>query len=380
MRFVHISDNHLGFRQFGLFERENDFYDVFDRAVEEIIKERPNFVIHSGDLFEASRPPTRALLLVQRSFSRLKDENIPIYAIPGNHDTIMRKNTYPPQILYEMFGLKLISKKNPFYVQDGVFIGGSPYISKYYSKSLKERIKFLGERSKDYDKSILVLHQAIDKYLPYEFELKIGDLPKCFDYYALGHIHDRIIDDFGRGRLAYPGSTEIWKIDELKNYKKKGKGFYLVDLDGDIPDVQGVNLEMSREVIEEKIEFSEFEEDIGRLKRYIEEMETMPILYLTVKGDFERSFVHKKLIDSLSNISLHIRVNYDLEDDIEGGEYYKEIAKGSLNIKDMIKMSYGEGEEKKEYSTFAVSLFDLLSSNKIEDAKELTEKFYEGFK
>ncbi|RZN66986.1 MAG: DNA repair exonuclease [Candidatus Methanolliviera hydrocarbonicum] len=380
MRFVHISDNHLGFRQFGLFERENDFYDVFDRAVEEIIKERPDFVIHSGDLFEASRPPTRALLLVQRSFSRLKDENIPIYAIPGNHDTIMRKNTYPPQILYEMFGLKLISKKNPFYVQDGVFIGGSPYISKYYSKSLKERIKFLGERSKDYDKSILVLHQAIDKYLPYEFELKIGDLPKCFDYYALGHIHNRIIDDFGRGRLAYSGSTEIWKIDELKNYKKKGKGFYLVDLDGDIPDVQGVNLEMSREVIEEKIEFSEFKEDIGRLKRYIEEMETMPILYLTVKGDFDRSFVHKKLMSTLSNISLHIRVNYDLEDDIEREEYYKEIAKGSLNIKDMIKMSYGEGEEKKEYSTFAVSLFDLLSSNKIEDAKELTEKFYEGFK
>jgi hypothetical protein len=137
---------------------------------------------------------------------------------------------------------------------------------------------------------------------------------------------------------------------------------------------------MSREVIEEKIEFSEFKEDIGRLKRYIEEMETMPMLYLTVKGDFERSFVHKKLMSTLSNISLHIRVNYDLEDDIEREEYYKEIAKGSLNIKDMIKMSYGEGEEKKEYSTFAVSLFDLLSSNKIEDAKELTEKFYEGFK
>ncbi|RZN66333.1 MAG: hypothetical protein EF807_08575 [Candidatus Methanolliviera hydrocarbonicum] len=106
----------------------------------------------------------------------------------------------------------------------------------------------------------------------------------------------------------------------------------------------------------------------------------MPILYLTVKGDFDRSFVHKKLIDSLSNISLHFRVKYDLEDDIEGGEYYKEIAKGSLNIKDMIKMSYEEGEEKKEYSTFTISLFDLLSSNKIEDARELTEKFYEGFK
>ena len=28
MRFAHLSDSHLGTRQFGLMERETDFYDV----------------------------------------------------------------------------------------------------------------------------------------------------------------------------------------------------------------------------------------------------------------------------------------------------------------------------------------------------------------
>ena len=37
MRFAHLSDSHLGHRQYGLLERENDFYDVFARNIDKII-------------------------------------------------------------------------------------------------------------------------------------------------------------------------------------------------------------------------------------------------------------------------------------------------------------------------------------------------------
>ena len=52
MQFIHMADTHLGYRQYGLSERENDFFEVFDQAIEEVVHERPEFVIHSGDLFE----------------------------------------------------------------------------------------------------------------------------------------------------------------------------------------------------------------------------------------------------------------------------------------------------------------------------------------
>ena len=38
MRFAHLSDSHLGYRQFGILEREQDFYDVFARNIDKIIE------------------------------------------------------------------------------------------------------------------------------------------------------------------------------------------------------------------------------------------------------------------------------------------------------------------------------------------------------
>ena len=38
MQFVHMADTHLGYRQYGLSERETDFLDVFDRAIEEVVR------------------------------------------------------------------------------------------------------------------------------------------------------------------------------------------------------------------------------------------------------------------------------------------------------------------------------------------------------
>ena len=163
MLIAHIADTHLGYRQYGLFEREIDFYNHFNILIDKIIEEKPDFLIHSGDLFESSRPPTKALLTVQENFLKLKEENIPVYAIAGNHDIVMRKNALPPQVLYKKFGLRLIGSKNPYFIHEDVFIGGSPYRSKYHSKSLLNSIESLENDAKSYKKKIIILHQSIDK-------------------------------------------------------------------------------------------------------------------------------------------------------------------------------------------------------------------------
>jgi DNA repair exonuclease SbcCD nuclease subunit len=372
-----MADTHLGYRQYGLSERENDFLEVFDDIIEETVKERPDFVVHSGDLFEYSRPPTKALLTAQKGILRLKNENIPIYATAGNHDIVMRKNALPPQILYKNFGLKLISPKNPYYHEGDVFIGGAPYASKYNSKDLIDRLEKVEKASKNYKKRVLVVHQGIDLYLPYEYEIKIGDIPKTFNYCAFGHIHERIVDDFGEGKLAYPGSTEVWRSNELEGYKKNGKGFYLVDLDGDQPEIENINLKLPREFIKENIKYAELQEEINRINKHIKTLDKKPILNLTVHGgNFSRSEVYEKLNKAFSNNCLSVRPKY-LPDAMENTPNLTDMPRDALDIKKMIRGSL-EDFKNEEVLELATDLYKEMSEGDNARATDLAKNFYEG--
>ena len=377
MQFIHMADTHLGYRQYGLSEREDDFLEVFDDIIEETVKERPDFVIHSGDLFEYSRPPTKALLTAQKGILRLKNEKIPIYATAGNHDIVMRKNALPPQILYKDFGLKLISPKNPYYHEGDVFIGGAPYASKYNSKDLIERLENVEKASQNHKKRVLVVHQGIDLYLPYEYEIKIGDIPKTFNYCAFGHIHERIVDDFGEGKLAYPGSTEVWRSNELEGYKKNGKGFYLVDLDGDQPEIEKINLKLPREFIKENIKYSELQEEITNINNHIKTLDKKPILNLTVHGgNFSRSEVYEKLNKAFSNNCLSVRPKY-LPDVLENTPNLTNMPRDALDIKKMIRGSLEEFKNE-EVSELAIDLYKEMSEGDNARATDLAKNFYEG--
>ncbi len=377
MQFIHMADTHLGYRQYGLSARENDFFEVFDQIIEEAVKERPDFVIHSGDLFEYSRPPTTALLTAQKGILRLKNEKIPIYATAGNHDIVMRKNALPPQILYKDFGLKLISPNNPYYLEGDLFIGGAPYTSKYYSKYLIDRLQEIEKKSLNYKKRVLVLHQGIDLYLPYEYEIKIGDIPKTFNYCAFGHIHERIVDDFGDGKLAYPGSTEVWRSNELEGYKKNGKGVYLVDIGGDQPEIENINLKLPREFIKENIKYIELQEEIKRINSHIDTLDKKPILNLTVHGgNFSRSEVYETLNKAFSNNCLSVRPKY-LPDTMENTPNLTDMPRDALDIKKMIRGSL-EDFNNKEVSELATDLYKEMSEGDYERATDLAKNFYEG--
>jgi exonuclease SbcD len=376
MQFAHLADTHLGYRQYGLFDRENDFFQVFDDAIDEIIRERPDFAIHSGDLFEYSRPPTKALLTAQKGIFRLKDENIPIYAIAGNHDVVMRKNALPPQILYKDFGLKLISPKEPFYIEKDVFIGGAPYASKYHSKQLIERLQSIEKSSAEYKKSILVLHQGIDRYIPYEYEIKIGDVPQSFNYCAFGHIHERVVDDFGEGKLAYPGSTEIWRSNEVEGYKKNGKGFYLVDISGDMPEIEKINLKLPREFIKETILFNKLQEELPRIKKFILTLQEKPIIMVTVEGgNFSRSEVYETLNNSFSNTCLAVRSNYRPTTVDDDNTLFKDLG-AALDIKKMIEHNLKDFNNEK-INALATGLLKELSDGDFKMAEIMVQNFYE---
>lgn len=95
MRLVHMSDLHLGFRQFqrqtatGINQREADVEAAFHAALDRTIALRPDIVAVAGDVFHNVRPSNPAILHAFAGFSRLMRElpDAVVVVVAGNHDT-----------------------------------------------------------------------------------------------------------------------------------------------------------------------------------------------------------------------------------------------------------------------------------------------------
>ena len=376
MKFAHLADSHLGYRQYGLLQRELDFYSVFTNTIDKIIEERVDFVVHSGDLFETSKPSTNALLVVQKAIRKLNDAGIPIYAIAGNHDITMRKNAIPPQILFKQEGLKLLSPIFPFIREKDFFIGGVPFTPKNQKLALMENLKRLSQKAQDAKFKILVSHQGIDKYLPFQYELEIGDIPTNFNYYAFGHVHNYVNDEFGEGRLVYPGSSEIWKVNELKDFNKNGKGFVIVDTHGDMPEVERIKMDLPREFIEENIPFSNLNSEVLKLRNKIVNLDEKPIMNITVEGEkFDSTGVFNLLNKDLADLSLMLRPNFKITTEEEKEFVHSNT---SLEINKLIAQELKEYDNEDIYN-FASDLLNDLSKDKFEDAEEVIQNFYNTY-
>ena len=95
MRLIHLSDLHLGIRQFqrqtpaGMNQREADVAGVFQKTVARIISLAPDLVVIAGDVFHNVRPPNPAIVQAFHQLAKLTRElpNAIVVMVAGNHDT-----------------------------------------------------------------------------------------------------------------------------------------------------------------------------------------------------------------------------------------------------------------------------------------------------
>ncbi|MBQ3473493.1 MAG: DNA repair exonuclease [Methanobrevibacter sp.] len=377
MRFAHLSDSHLGARQFGLLERETDFYDVFAKNIDKIIEKDVDFVIHSGDLFDNNRPSTEALLAFQKALLRLNEAKIPIYAIAGNHDSILRKGALPPQVLFKDIGLKLISDNHPVYTEGPVLICGVRYVPSSQSRALKSAYDQLSKLADKYLKSILVSHQGIDKWMHEDtHEIELSEMPQNFDYYAMGHVHNYVEEDFGKGKLVYPGSMEIWRTSESnENYREHGKGFVVVDLSYDKPQVERVKIDLPREFYKEVIDYNKFDERLKIIKEEIQSLDNKPMLDLTIAGgDFDSAEVYEVIKESLGDSVLNLRPSFKPDKVLEEERIIDETK--ILDPRTLLQKRVNEKYGNDEVNKLSVDLLDNLSVGRIGDAKFISDRFY----
>jgi len=239
MNFIHASDFHLGYAQYGLEERFRDYARAFQSVIKYAIDHRAEFILISGDLFHKRNINAPTYLQAYKVLMELKEKSpsTAVYAIEGNHDLAYHQdgNSWL-EILNSQGLLRLIRLKESQGVKlmgDHVELGnvrifGVKYIGSNTTSSIKqiadEIKKITAEAEEKY--TILMMHfgmegqvkQAQAGEIPYS---SLMPLKEVVDYLALGHYHMQYEMD---NWIFNPGSIEMISMNEYG----LPKGFYHV--------------------------------------------------------------------------------------------------------------------------------------------------------
>jgi len=251
VKFAHLADAHLGYEQYHLPFRAEDFAKSFKFAVEKAIEENVDFAIISGDLFHRSNPNPKTIKQAIDILSMLKRENIPVFAIEGNHDkTVKDVSIYD---LLESLGLLYKLGLRRKFVE-GEFVRSKPFGDYNLIYGVFEDFKIFGDthRSSHQFKSLMeeryipncdiaVLHLSVKEVVDLDVKddyVTVGDLPKA-KYYALGHIHIPMKKNLNGSWFVYPGcpersdareySIKIDYFDDLCVSEGCRKGLFIVE-------------------------------------------------------------------------------------------------------------------------------------------------------
>jgi len=232
MKFIHVSDTHLGCKIPIEYEniREEDFLKAFRQVIDFAIKEKVDFIIHSGDFFdERFRISLDLLYKVSEELARLREYDIPFIAIKGNHDLKGTRGKAFDELVISGL-IKEVKIDKPIEISN-VFIQGFSEPKDFHGKELQQiyYFKFKKIKAKENYFNILLTHTVPDI-----FDIKIDDprilpfeyYPNSFDFYALGHIHFPRAIQIENSIFSLPGSTERYNLSESEIKSKKGFIFY----------------------------------------------------------------------------------------------------------------------------------------------------------
>ncbi len=240
MKFVHLSDLHLG-------KRVNEFSMIEDQAyiltkiLGIIREERPDGVLIAGDIYDKSVPSVEAVSLFDDFLKQLSRQQTQVFIISGNHDSPERLGFASE--LIALSGIHIAPAYDgmvcPVSLEDGygtVNVYMLPFI-----KPVHVRSAFPEEKAESYteavsaaiahmdiregERNILIAHQFVTGAARCESEdISVGGLDNvdasvfdAFDYVALGHIHGP--QQIGRESVRYCGTPLKYSFSEAKQCK-----------------------------------------------------------------------------------------------------------------------------------------------------------------
>ncbi len=212
MKFIHLSDLHLG-KRVNEFSMLDDQQYILLQILQIIEKERPDAVIIAGDVYDKAVPSAEAVELFDDFLVRLSKYNLQIFIISGNHDSPERLAF--GNRLFDVSGVHISPVYDgqivPYSMEDeygSVHIYALPFIKpahvrrffpdadiESYTDAVRVAVEAMEVCAED--RNILITHQFVTGAQRSESEeISVGGSDNVdasvfdsFDYVALGHIH-----------------------------------------------------------------------------------------------------------------------------------------------------------------------------------------------
>lgn len=239
MKFIHLSDLHLGKRvnEFSMLE---DQRYILEKILGIIDDEKPDGVILAGDIYDKSVPPTEAVTLLDDFLVALCERERQVFLISGNHDSAERlafggrlmtgcgvhlapvyDGEIRPVTLSDEYGeldVYLLPFVKPVHVRRYAEEDIESYTDAV--RAAVERMHVDPSR-----RTVLVTHQFVTGAQRSESEeLSVGGTDNVdssvfepFDYVALGHIHRP--QHVGRETIRYCGTPLKYSFSEAGHEK-----------------------------------------------------------------------------------------------------------------------------------------------------------------
>ena len=255
MRFIHLSDLHLGKMLHSVSLLENGDQPAWvERFLKQTEELKPDAVLIAGDIYDRSAPSGDAVQLLSRLLSGLEEQKIPVLLVAGNHDSgqrlafldglLARENVYIAGTLPEGGKLQSVTLEDEW---GPVHFWLLPYVfptlvsEKLGDESIRDYEtavrRVLEEQEVDFSqRNVLLAHQNVtcggEEKERGGSESMVGGLGQVdvsafdgFSYVALGHIH--AAGSVGRESVRYVGTPLCYHFNEIRQPEK---GALLVEL------------------------------------------------------------------------------------------------------------------------------------------------------
>jgi len=255
MRFAHLADIHLGFQKYESLQKVEQ--EVFEKALDDCIAKKVDFIVIPGDLFHVNIPEMRVQKFAFRKFKEVHDLGIPVYVVYGSHDFSPVSNSVIDLLVETGYLTKVTQviggrddRIHLDFVVDrktGAQLAGLSGLKAGKDSMWYERLDRESLESVPGFK-IFLFHGGLDEMKTADTSegdfMPLSLLPRNFDYYAGGHLHSFSHQKYSDyPNVVYPGALFAGYHSDLEeNAKGRKRGYVLVDFDGTISSIQFVEI------------------------------------------------------------------------------------------------------------------------------------------
>ncbi|MDG6989293.1 MAG: DNA repair exonuclease [Nitrososphaerota archaeon] len=245
-RFAHVADVHLGAHREPALQKLE--LQIFDATMMKCIELGMDFVLICGDLFHVGIPDLEVVDAALKSMIAVKNQGIPIYAVYGSHDYTpngtsvidilntagVLTNVFKPSFEGEALRLGVTVDEKTGAKIAGISARKIGLESRYFQALDRAALE------RELGLKIFAFHSGLTELKPDHLNamdtVDAELLPRGFDYYAGGHIHERGEYSLpGMENIVFPGPLFTGYGKDLEaTAKGERRGFYIVEFDAHV--------------------------------------------------------------------------------------------------------------------------------------------------